>query len=87
MQITESLTKDGFPKLDSDYRINPNVQGQFVNKQQSGSTDETSSTMKASTSDGDSSKRQIPEFTSPPPTSVHPPRSMPSKGNARGNYH
>lgn len=44
MQITESLTKDGFPSMDSDYRIQPSVKGQFVG-QQKNSTDGSSSTL------------------------------------------
>lgn len=77
MQITESLTKDGLPSLDSDYRINPNNPAPF---NQQSSTDEPSSSMKPPSSDADS----IPGFTSPPPTSFPPPRSTPAKGNMRG---
>lgn len=79
MQITESLKKDNFSSMDSDYRINPNVPGKFDNKQQSSSTDESSSTLKPSASDADSSNKPIPAFTNPPP------RSTSSKGNIRGN--
>lgn len=78
MQITESLRKDGFSPMDSDYRI----QSQFVNKQQNSSADQSSSD---GNSTGDLSHKQMPEFTSPPPTSHPPPRSTQSKGNIRGN--
>ncbi|KAG4073751.1 hypothetical protein HA402_000975 [Bradysia odoriphaga] len=73
MEITESLTKDGFPSLDSDYRINPN-------------SCSDGSANKSTGNDGNNSNKPIPEFTSPPPTSLPPPRSTPTKGNTRGGH-
>ncbi len=74
MQLTESLTKEGFSSLDSDYRINRQ-------------TDDSNS-MKPPLNDGpagDSSNKPKVGFTSPPPTSHPSSRSAQSKGNMRGN--
>lgn len=98
MQITESLTKDGFPSMDSDYRVQSSTQGQF-GQQQNSNADGSSSTLKpplfnradeilqnkVSSADGDSSNKQIPGFMSPPQISHPTPRPTPAKTNMRSN--
>lgn len=105
MQITESIKKDGFASLDSDYRIQPSVQGQFTGKQKTSNTEGSSSTLQPplfnradeilqnkefakvpsadGTNAGDTSNKEIPGFTSPPPTSHPAPRPPTAKPNTR----